>query len=61
LKRIPIFKLFVILIYAIASISLFAKKDMDKRRLVSRTYLPEKDWTQINGNFGVIVAVSKPK
>ncbi|MEP7231203.1 MAG: phosphodiester glycosidase family protein [Ginsengibacter sp.] len=27
--------------------------------LVSRTYLPEKEWTQTNGNFGVIIAVTK--
>ncbi|WP_130735340.1 phosphodiester glycosidase family protein [Flavobacterium sp. J27] len=28
---------------------------------VSRTYLPDKDWTQTDGNFGVIIAVSKNK
>jgi uncharacterized protein YigE (DUF2233 family) len=27
--------------------------------LISRTYLPEKDWTQIDGNFGVIIGVTK--
>lgn len=27
--------------------------------LVSRTYLPEKEWTQTDGNFGVIIAVTK--
>lgn len=26
---------------------------------VSRTYLPEKDWTQTDGNFGVIIGVTK--
>jgi uncharacterized protein YigE (DUF2233 family) len=26
---------------------------------VSRTYLPEQNWTQTDGNFGVIVAVTK--
>lgn len=26
---------------------------------VSRTYLPEKKWTQTDGNFGVIIAVTK--
>lgn len=26
--------------------------------LVSRTYLPEKEWIQTDGNFGVIIAVS---
>lgn len=26
--------------------------------LVSRTYLPEKKWTQIDGNFGVIIGVT---
>ena len=26
---------------------------------VSRTYLPEKKWKQIDGNFGVIIGVSK--
>jgi len=26
--------------------------------LVSRTYLPEKQWTQTDGNFGVIIGVS---
>jgi uncharacterized protein YigE (DUF2233 family) len=26
--------------------------------LVSRTYLPEKQWTQTDGNFGVIIAVT---
>ena len=29
--------------------------------LVSRTYLPEKDWTQTDGNFGVIIAVTKSR
>jgi len=29
--------------------------------LVSRTYLPEKDWEQIDGNFAVIVGVTIPK
>jgi len=28
--------------------------------LVSRTYLPEKNWTQIDGTFGVIIGVTKP-
>ena len=28
--------------------------------LVSRTYLPEEDWTQTDGNFGVIIGVTKP-
>lgn len=28
--------------------------------LVSRTYLPEKNWEQIDGAFGVIIAVTKP-
>jgi uncharacterized protein YigE (DUF2233 family) len=28
--------------------------------LVSRTYLPEKNWTQTDGNFGVIVGVTTP-
>lgn len=28
--------------------------------LVSRTYLPEKNWTQTDGNFGVIIGVTKP-
>ena len=27
--------------------------------LVSRTYLPEKKWTQTDGNFGVIIGVTK--
>jgi uncharacterized protein YigE (DUF2233 family) len=27
--------------------------------LVSRTYLPEKQWTQTDGNFGVIIGVAK--
>jgi len=27
--------------------------------LVSRTYLPAKNWTQIDGNFGVIIGVTK--
>ncbi|MBD8390238.1 phosphodiester glycosidase family protein [Dysgonomonas sp. BGC7] len=27
---------------------------------VSRTYLPEKDWIQTDGNFGVIIAVIEP-
>jgi uncharacterized protein YigE (DUF2233 family) len=26
---------------------------------VSRTYLPEKDWIQIDGNFGVIIGVTE--
>jgi uncharacterized protein YigE (DUF2233 family) len=26
---------------------------------VSRTYLPEKDWKQLDGNFGVIIGVTK--
>lgn len=26
---------------------------------VSRTYLPEENWTQLDGNFGVIIGVSK--
>ena len=29
--------------------------------LVSRTYLPEKDWTQTDGNFGVIIAITKSR
>jgi uncharacterized protein YigE (DUF2233 family) len=28
---------------------------------VSRTYLPEKDWVQIDGDFGVIIAVTANK
>ena len=28
---------------------------------VSRTYLPEKNWVQKDGDFGVIIAVSEPK
>ncbi len=28
---------------------------------VSRTYLPEKNWTQTDGNFGVIIGVTKQK
>jgi uncharacterized protein YigE (DUF2233 family) len=28
---------------------------------VSRTYLPEKNWTQTDGNFGVIIGVTKKK
>jgi uncharacterized protein YigE (DUF2233 family) len=28
--------------------------------LVSRTYLPEKNWTQTDGTFGVIIGVTKP-
>ena len=28
---------------------------------VSRTYLPSKKWTQIDGNFGVIIAETKRK
>lgn len=28
---------------------------------VSRTYLPEKKWVQTDGDFGVIIAVTKPK
>jgi len=27
--------------------------------LISRTYLPEKEWTQTDGNFGVIIGVTK--
>jgi uncharacterized protein YigE (DUF2233 family) len=27
--------------------------------LVSRTYLPEKDWIQVDGDFGVIIGVAK--
>lgn len=27
---------------------------------VSRTYLPEKQWTQTDGSFGVIIGVTKP-
>lgn len=27
---------------------------------VSRTYLPEKDWIQTDGNFGVIIGITKP-
>jgi uncharacterized protein YigE (DUF2233 family) len=26
---------------------------------VSRTYLPEEDWEQLDGNFGVIIGVAK--
>ena len=26
---------------------------------VSRTYLPEKNWIQTDGNFGVIIGVAK--
>jgi uncharacterized protein YigE (DUF2233 family) len=29
--------------------------------LVSRTYLPEQNWTQIDGNFGVIIGVTTEK
>jgi len=29
--------------------------------LVSRTYLPEKEWTQTDGNFGVVIGVTIPK
>lgn len=29
--------------------------------LVSRMYLPEKEWTQIDGNFGVIIGVTKKR
>jgi uncharacterized protein YigE (DUF2233 family) len=28
---------------------------------VSRTYLPVKDWTQTDGNFGVIIGEASPK
>ena len=28
---------------------------------VSRTYLPEKDWAQTDGNFGVIIGVTTPR
>ena len=28
---------------------------------VSRTYLPEKKWTQTDGNFGVMICVTKKK
>jgi len=28
--------------------------------LVSRTYLPQKGWTQMDGDFGVIIGVTKP-
>jgi len=28
---------------------------------VSRTYLPEKNWTQTDGNFGVIIGVAAPE
>lgn len=28
---------------------------------VSRAYLPEKNWVQTNGNFGVMVGVTEPK
>ena len=28
---------------------------------VSRTYLPEKDWIQTDGNFGIIIAVTMPR
>lgn len=27
---------------------------------VSRTYLPEKKWEQLDGNFGVIIGVTEP-
>jgi len=27
--------------------------------LVSRTYLPEENWQQLDGNFGVIIGVTK--
>ena len=27
---------------------------------VSRTYLPEKQWTQTDGNFGVIIGITRP-
>ncbi len=29
--------------------------------LVSRIYLPEQDWIQIDGNFGVIIGVTSHK
>ena len=29
--------------------------------VVSRTYLPEKRWTQTDGNFGVIIGVAAPE
>jgi len=29
--------------------------------LVSRTYLPEKNWVQTDGNFGVIIAITQPR
>lgn len=29
--------------------------------LVSRTYLPEQKWTQTDGNFGVIIGITKDK
>ncbi len=28
---------------------------------VSRTYLPEENWRQLDGNFGVMIGVTKPK
>jgi uncharacterized protein YigE (DUF2233 family) len=28
---------------------------------VSRTYLPEKNWAQLDGNFGVIIGITKEK
>ncbi len=28
---------------------------------VSRTYLPEQDWKQLDGNFGVIIGITVPK
>ena len=28
---------------------------------VSRMYLPEKNWTQTDGNFGVLIGVTKKK
>jgi uncharacterized protein YigE (DUF2233 family) len=27
---------------------------------VSRTYLPKKNWEQLDGNFGVIIAETEP-
>lgn len=42
----------------------FSKKKGCKNALyldgfVSRTYLPEKNWSQLDGNFGVIIGVTE--
>ncbi len=40
-------------------ISLGCKNALYLDGLVSRTYLPEKNWIQTDGNFGVIIGVAK--